>query len=155
MTTNNTNGVFIDLIGSDTHVPSYDVFLNVGNSIKSKNKNLNKFTKEYQDMITKNKSTIVRMAKLEEIIMQMRSVEELDEIKLSMVRKYIYARAPFYRMGKISKDIRIIVDKVEFWSSDLKRLHNNEIFMNKAKSKLIEAMTEEINNNIREYELTK
>lgn len=150
---NNTNGVFIDLIGSDTNIPSYDVFLNQGD--KSKNKNLNKFTKEYQDLITDNKSTIIRMAKLEEIIMQIRSLENLTDIKLSMVRDYIYARSPFYRMGKVSKDIRVIVDKSDFWSTDLKRLIKNEIFMEKARTKLIDAMKDEIKNNINEYEITK
>jgi hypothetical protein len=154
MNINNTNGVFIDLIGSDTNVPSYDVFLNIGNTTTN-NKNLNKFTNEYKEMVTKNKSTIVRMAKLEEIIMQIRSIDDMSEIKLSMVRNYIYARAPFYRMGKVSKDIRIIVDKVDFWSTDLKRLRENEIFMNKAKSKLIDTMTEEVRSNMEEYELTK
>lgn len=152
----NTNGVFIDLIGSDTNVPSYDVFLNIGTGInKSKNKDLNKFTKEYQDLITENKSTIVRMAKLEEIIMQIRSVENMNDIKLSMVRDYIYARSPFYRMGKVSKDIRVIVDKSEFWTTDLKRLMKNDTFMDKARTKLIDAMKEEIKNNISDYEITK
>lgn len=156
MSTNKiTNGVFIDLIGSDTQVPSYDVFTNYENT--NKNKKLSKYTKEYKDLITKHKSTIIRMASLEEIIMQLRSVEELNTntIKLSLVRDYIYARAPFFRLGKVTKDIRIIVDRSEFWSTDLDSLLTNQEFMNKAQKKLLDAMNEEIKENINIFESTK
>jgi hypothetical protein len=95
------------------------------------------------------------MGKLEEIILQLRAVENLENIKLSIVRDYIYARCPFFRLGKSSKDIRIIVDRSEFWSVDLKSLLNNQNFMDKAKSKLIDAMNIEIKNNITEYEAIK
>ena len=156
MSTNKiTNGVFIDLIGSDTQVPSYDVFTNYENT--NKNKKLSKYTKEYKDLITKHKSTIIRMASLEEIIMQLRSVEELNSntIKLSLVRDYIYARAPFFRLGKVTKDIRIIVDRSEFWTTDLDSLLTNQEFMNKAQKKLLDAMNEEIKENINIFESTK
>lgn len=156
MSTNKiTNGVFIDLIGSDTQVPSYDVFTNYENT--NKNKKLSKYTKEYKDLITKHKSTIIRMASLEEIIMQLRSVEELNTntIKLSLVRDYIYARAPFFRIGKVTKDIRIIVDRSEFWTTDLDSLLTNQEFMNKAQKKLLDAMNEEIKENINIFESTK
>lgn len=156
MSTNKTtNGVFIDLIGSDTQVPSYDVFTNYENT--NKNKKLSKYTKEYKDLITKHKSTIIRMASLEEIIMQLRSVEELNTntIKLSLVRDYIYARAPFFRVGKVTKDIRIIVDRSEFWTTDLDSLLTNQEFMNKAQKKLLDAMNEEIKENINIFESTK
>jgi len=150
-----TNGVFIDLIGSETQLPSYDVFTNYENT--NKNKKLSKYTKEYKGLITQHKSTIIRMAQLEEIIMQLRSIEELDanNIKLSLVRDYIYARAPFFRLGKVTKDIRIIVDRSEFWSTDLDSLLTNDAFMNKAKKKLLDAMNEEVSVNINSFESSK
>ena len=149
-----TNGVFIDLIGSETQVPSYDVFLNY--EVKKKNKDLTKFTKEYKSLITQHKSTIIRMAELEEIIMQLRSIEELspENIKLSVVRDYIYARAPFFRLGKVTKDIRVIVGRSEFWPN-FDGLLQNKNFTDLAVSKLREAMTIEVNENIRKFEVTK
>jgi hypothetical protein len=151
-TKNVTKGVFIHLIGSDTEIPSYDVLLNYK---VSKDKTLKKYTSEYSNLITKHKPIINNMGKLEEIILQLRAVENLENIKLSIVRDYIYARCPFFRLGKSSKDIRIIVDRSEFWSVDLKSLLNNQNFMDKAKSKLIDAMNIEIKNNITEYEAIK
>jgi hypothetical protein len=147
-----TKGVFIDLIGSDTEIPSYDVFLTYENT---KNKTLNKYTKEYSKLITQHKPTINRMAKLEEIVLQLRAIEKVDDIKLSLVRDYIYARTPFFRLGKTTKDIRVLVDRSEFWTKDLESLLTNEAFMIKAKNKLIDAMNEEVSSNIKEFESTK
>jgi hypothetical protein len=147
-----TKGVFIDLIGSDTEIPSYDVFLTYENT---KNKTLNKYTKEYSKLITQHKPTINRMAKLEEIVLQLRAIEKVDDIKLSLVRDYIYARTPFFRLGKTTKDIRVLVDRSEFWTTDLESLLTNEAFMIKAKNKLIDAMNEEVSSNIKEFESTK
>lgn len=154
MSTNKiTKGVFIDLIGSETEIPSYDVFLNYNHT--KKDKKLTKYTNEYKDLITKHKSTIIKMAELEEIILQLRSIDEINDIKLSLVREYIYARAPFFRLGKVTKDIRIIVDRSEFWSTDLNSLLTNETFMQKAKLKLLDAMNEEVSENIKRFESTK
>jgi hypothetical protein len=147
-----TKGVFIDIIGSDTEIPSYDVFLTYENT---KNNTLNKYTKEYSKLITQHKPTINRMAKLEEIVLQLRAIENVDDIKLSLVRDYIYARTPFFRLGKTTKDIRVLVDRSEFWTTDLESLLTNENFMIKAKNKLIDAMNEEVSSNIKEFESTK
>jgi predicted DNA-binding protein (UPF0278 family) len=68
-----------------------------------------------------------------------------------LVREYIYARCSFFRMGKTSKDIRVIVDNVEFWDNDVTNLFGNEKFMEKAKNKLVYAMTNEIESNIETY----
>jgi hypothetical protein len=83
--------------------------------------------------------------------MQMRSMENIEDIKLSLVREYIYARCSFFRMGKTSKDIRVIVDNVEFWDNDVTNLFGNEKFMEKAKNKLVYTMRTEIESNIETY----
>ena len=80
--------------------------------------------------------------------MQIRSRDNLDEIKLSLVREYIYARCSFYRADKTAKDIRIIVDNVEFWENNMDNLLKNKTFMDKARTKLVKAMNNEIANNI-------
>lgn len=149
------DGVFIDLIGDETQISSYDKFINYGKEIKSKNSDLLSLTKEYKNIIGKNKGTINKLAKLEEVIMQLRCIEDLSEIKLSLVRDYLYARTPFYRLGKANKDIRIIVDRHEFWSTDLNELGTNKEFMSKANEKLTAAMLSELQENISEYRKLK
>jgi hypothetical protein len=93
---------------------------------------------------------------MEEIIMQMRSKETIEDIKLSLVRDYIYARCPFFRRGKISKDIRVIVDKSEFWKfKNVDDLLKNKDFVERAISKLTKAMDNEIKNNVHQFNKTK
>ena len=143
-------GVFVDIIGSSSELSSYDVFMN----IKSKNKSnsLKSFLDEYRKIITENKSEFERLAKIEEIIMQLRLLD-IKDIKLSLVREYVYARCSFFRIGKTSKDIRVIVDNVEFWETDMVKLSTNEEFMTKAKNKLIRVMEKEVEENIENLNL--
>lgn len=143
------NGVFVDIVGTDNERSSYDVFMDIGP--KNRSANLNGYLIEYHTIIRDNKTMFERLARLEEIIMQIRSMENITDIKLSLVREYIYARCSFFRTGKTSKDIRVIVDNVEFWDSEVSNLFGNERFMTKAKNKLIDAMTNEIENNIETY----
>jgi hypothetical protein len=96
------------------------------------------------------KSGFETLAKLEEIIMQLRSKETImDELKLSLVREYIYARALFYREGKGTKDIRVIVGKTDVHGEDIELLGNTVEFMELAKGKLLNAMDLEIKENVR------
>ncbi len=85
----------------------------------------------------------------------MRIREDLSDIKLTQVREYIYARTPFYRKDKKSKDVRVIVDKIEFHpEEDLEILSGDKEFMTKAKMKLAQAMDLEIEENIRVFKST-
>jgi hypothetical protein len=149
-------GVFVNIVGNEKEKSSYDRFLDYGSSLANKDsKKLDLFTKRYQDLIVKIKTDLQQLADLEVIIMQIRSKENLnnDDIKLNIVRgDYIYARCPFFRIDKTSKDIRPIVDYVEFCGNDLNKLYNNEKFMNKANSELIKEMEKEIDENIKKYE---
>ena len=82
----------------------------------------------------------------------MRIREDLSDIKLSLVREYIYARTPFYRKDKKAKDVRVIVDKVEFQpqvTAGVEILLGNQEFMAKATEKLGQAMDNEIQENLR------
>jgi hypothetical protein len=94
-----------------------------------------------------------QLASLEEVIMQMRIREDLSNIKLSLVRDYIYARTPFYRKDKKAKDVRVIVSKLdlqpEVTATGIEILLRNKEFMDKAQTKLYEAMTLEIEENLR------
>lgn len=146
-----TEGVFTGIVGTREKISSYDKFLNVNVDLSIKHSpELIKYCKKYKDVITKNKQKFQNLAKLEEVIMQLRSKETLlENMKFSLVREYIYARALFYRDGKGTKDIRVIVEKTDTVGSDLNLLSKTESFVEKAKRKLEEAMDKEIQENIR------
>ncbi len=132
-------GVFIDIVGSKSELSSYDQFINHGDG-KKYSKELKELTGLYKNLITESKLTFEKLASLEEIIIQMRIREDLSDIKLTQVREYIYARTPFYRKDKKSKDVRVIVDKIEFHpesDGNLEILFGNKDFMEKAKAKRI------------------
>jgi hypothetical protein len=147
-----TDGVFVDIVGTAKEINLYTEFLN---NIDSKSKNLKSLRKEYDALTGQNKNLFEKLAKLEEVILQIRAKESImtrpSEVKLSLVREYLYARYPFYRKGMLTKDIRIIVDKSEFWGDNLNVLLKNKEFMTKATDKLSKAMDEEINSNLHEY----
>lgn len=144
------DGVFVDIVGNSNEISQYDKFLNYGKDINT-TKEIERFTREYQELINQNKIGFWKLAKLEEIIMQLRSKENINDVKLSLVREYIYARCPFYRKDKSSKDIRVIVDKSEFVGTNVENLYKDKDFISKAKSKLKTAMEIEIEENINEY----
>jgi len=147
-----TDGVFVDIVGTAKEINLYTEFLN---NIDSKSKNLKTLRKEYDALTGQNKNLFEKLAKLEEVIMQIRAKESImtgpSDVKLSLVREYLYARYPFYRKGMLTKDIRVIVDKSEFWGDNLNVLLKNKEFMTKATDKLSKAMDEEINSNLHEY----
>lgn len=161
-----TSGVFSELVGNSKKISSYDEFINnqisdeVIDELKNSylhsqdlDKEYVKYTEEYKSLINKTKTTFFKLSKLEEVLLQMRSLIGLnnDNIKLSVVREYIYARTPFYRSDKDAKDIRIINGLTEFYGDDMDNLIGNKEFMSKAKDKLSDAMVTEIRNNINEY----
>jgi len=147
-----TDGVFVDIVGTAKEINLYTEFLN---NIDSKSKNLKSLRKEYDALTGQNKNLFEKLAKLEEVILQIRAKESImtgpSDVKLSLVREYLYARYPFYRKGMLTKDIRVIVDKSEFWGDNLNVLLKNKEFMSKATDKLSKAMDEEINSNLHEY----
>lgn len=145
-----TEGVFADLVGDDKTISLYEKFLNYGKDLKS-GKELQKFTQEYRTLIDEYKVNFERLSKLEEIIMQLRSSENIDTIKLSLVREYIYARSPFFRLGRNSKDIRVIVGTTDSYGDNLDKLYKNQEFMDKAVDKIRKAMSTEVQDNIEEY----
>jgi hypothetical protein len=146
-----TEGVFTGIVGTRERISSYDLFLET--MTKKNSPELSKWSKKYRDHINKNKVRFQNLAKLEEVIMQLRSKETLlENIKLSLVREYIYARALFYREGKGTKDIRVIVDKTDIYGDDLNGLLKNKEFMSKAVNKLQAAMDKEIAENVRVIE---
>ena len=146
-------GVFVDMVGTDEKHSAFDVFIN-NNNPSEMSETLSTFVEDYKTTIEKFRKEINRLSVLEEVIMQLRSKESM-EIKLSIAgggssgtSQYVYARSNFYRREKVAKDIRVVVDPLEFWQDKIKTgvedLRKDKDFMNKAKDKLIRAMEEEI-----------
>lgn len=149
-----TEGVFTELVGTSTQISKYDEFIN--NIGVKPSKDLKDLKKDYENLIGQNKLVFQKIAKLEEVILQIRSRDSImtghnDDIKLSLVREYLYARYPFYRKGMTTKDVRVIVDKSEFWGEDMNILVKNKEFMSKATEKLVKAMNVEIDENSHLY----
>ena len=146
------DGVFVDIVGDNSKLSGYDQFLNQGTNNPSRE--LKKLTDDYKIIISENRLVFEKLAALEEIIMQLRIRENLGDIKLSQVREYVYARTPFYRKDKVSKDVRVIVEKIEFYpegTEDINNLFGNQEFMDSAKYKLAKSIDAEISENVRSY----
>lgn len=139
------DGVFIDIVGNNREISCYEQFINqdVINSTQLKN-----LIKQYDGLVQKNKPIFEKLAMLEEIIIQLRIRHTMNDVKLTLVREYIYARIPFYRKDKKAKDVRIIVDKVDHRPESISELAFNRTFMDIARKKLGQAMDIEIKSNI-------
>ena len=104
---------------------------------------INMYQKAFNDIAW----NVEKMSRLEEIVLQQRCMKEYLNIKLSFLREYVYARCPFYRRDKATKDIRVIVSRIDLIYPNripsLDELSNDEEFMTRAKYKLIIAMRDE------------
>jgi hypothetical protein len=147
------DGVFVNIVGTKTKVGDYHTFVNAGAKTGC-SKELTKYTKEYSKMVDKHLETFKKFADLEQIIMQMRVRENVKNIKLTLLRDYIYARVTFYRTHTFTKDIRIIAGTTDIYGEDLKKLYKNKTFMAIAKSKLEAAMDVEIANSKKIIEIS-
>lgn len=147
---NTTNGVFLDIIANDTEISKYDVFIN-GAKDSQKNKQIIGYTKEYKDLTKQYAPVFEKLALLEELILQQRAIVNLTDIKVSFVREYIYVRTPFFRRNHSSKDIRVLVDRNEFWDNT-DDLMNNPKFVEAAKQKLLDAMNASFKDNLEKYQ---
>jgi hypothetical protein len=141
-------GAFTTIVGNDKEKSAYGVFIEHGGKLNQESPELKGYVDEYTQLVGDNVEFFEKLAKLEVVIMQLRSQENIPDIKLSMVRDHIYARAPFYRNNSTANDIRVIVGKTDVWGDNMNELMNNIKFMNKAISKLDKVMNDEIQLNI-------
>lgn len=142
-----TDGVFTDIVASNKRVSEFEIFINVQDTLKKPKGDLKQFLSEYTKLTKQNTVTINRLASLEDVIMQIRTKENLssNDIKLNVVREYIYARTTFHRKDTTTDDIRVIVGQTNEYGTDVNILSGNKTFMELAKNKLTSAMDEIIN----------
>lgn len=150
-----TDGVFVDIVGNDIEKPSYDRFLDLQTSLTKPKKDLGGLLSKYKKKITQNHQLFEELSLLETIIMQMRSRDNLNisDIKLNIVREYIYARIPFHRNDKEGKDVRVIIGLIENHGTDLQNLYGNNSLLEHAKEKLTSVMEKHIQENINKLKL--
>lgn len=114
---------------------------------------------EYKDRITEFTPQVHILAKLETIIMQLKTRSELNDIILYINKgKYIYARCPFYRADNDVNEIRTIIGLTTMFltpGQTLEDLYNNQEFMEMVKEKIALIMEEEIFYSAGEYDLLK
>lgn len=148
----NRKAAFATVMGDDGGVSLYNKFLTDTQKTKVQTPTLDTFVELYKNRVAKVEPELIRLSKIEEILLQIRAKEMIKEIKLSIVRgTYIYARTSFYRHDRKVKDIRVIVDTLTNQNKPFEDLYKNRKFMKLAKEKLIEAMDGEIELNITNY----
>jgi len=153
-----TEGVFVNIVGSASEISKYQQFLHRSPSTILSGK--------YHGLMTaySNKCSVIKMdlqqlAELEVIMMQIRSLSEIEGniVWFQMRNKYVYARCPFFRTDQSINEMRCLIDNIEFYFDDpqeldLSILSGNPEFVQKTVDKLSSKMDEEINENIRNYE---
>lgn len=152
-----TDGVFTDIVGNQYQTPEYERFKNVQNQLNPPKGELKRLLSTYDKLINDNKQLFHKLSSYEEVIMQIRVRDNIknDDIKFNIVREYIYARVPFYRTDKDTKDVRVIVGLTEFYGTDINKMYVNKEFMEKAKEKIILAMDDVIKSNIEQLKKVK
>ena len=144
------DGVFTKIVGTRTTKSSYDLFVEQEKLFSPTDDQLTEFTGKYNKLINENKELFQLLSSMEEVIMQLRSLEVLDKnIKYSVGgrnREYIYARVPFYRHGHNKKTITDIVSKVEVHGNEMVEFPN--ILQSRAQTYLAMKMREVIDTNI-------
>lgn len=146
-----TAGVFTQIVGNERTVPSYERFMKLQDSLKKPSKELKGLLTNYKSLITKNKVSFDIMARLEEVIMQMRVRDNLkfSDIKFIFVRdQYIYARIPFYRGDKDLNEIRVLIGLTEFHGADPEKFSGDKVFVEKTMSRMLDEINKIVNYNL-------
>lgn len=145
-----TERVFADIAGSQTQKEAYKKFLELDKELGLEESDILSLMKStYADLLDESREAIATLARVEEIIIQIRAKEVVDsELRLSLSRNYIYARSLFYRRGNQINDIRVIVGKTSDFGDNIDELLMDEEFRTLCINKLHEAMDKEIDKNV-------
>lgn len=154
------DGVFTKIVGTHKMKDAYDIFLkNCDKYTMEEVQDLRIFVDHYKSLINENKFNIRLLCKLEEVIMQLRQLEDLklsSNVKFRIGgrnNEYVYAYALFYRHGMTRNDISDIVGKVEDLGTDIEVLYNDEELIRLGQIRLEDKMMEGI--SITRREVTK
>jgi len=144
------DGVFTKIVGTRTTKSSYNLFIEQQKLFSPTDDQLTEFIGKYSKLIDANKELFQLLSSVEELVMQLRSLDKLNHnIKYSVGGRnseYIYARAPFYRHGHNKKTITDIVSKVEVHGNEMVEFPN--ILQSRAQTYLAMKMRAVIDTNI-------
>jgi hypothetical protein len=144
------DGVFTKIVGTRTTKSSYDLFIEQQKLYSPTDDQLIEFTGKYIKLINANKELFHLLSSVEELVMQLRSLDTLNHnIKYSVGGRNsenIYARAPFYRHGHNKKTITDIVSKVEVHGNEMVEFPN--ILQSRSQTYLAMKMRVVIDTNI-------
>lgn len=116
------------------------------NEFKSnKNPNIIKLTENYSELYLIVKNTLLTLSKMEELIVQKNTRNNISSISLDIINGYIYARHSFFRTDRDLKDVRVIIAKVDLIKETFKYKNITDLlkqpeFCNICRIKLTKAM---------------
>ena len=144
-----SKGVFTEIVETEKKKSLFNQFITDVSS-DDNSQTVNQLLSRYKKLISNYENVFKELALIEESILQIKTRDSVRDIKLYMVRDYIYARTNFFRLGNDFKDVRIIVDKINNYGiteDNLSSLLENEKFMDKLTRKLNSVMDNEIKTN--------
>jgi hypothetical protein len=144
-----SKGVFTEIVETEKKKSLFNQFITDVSSDEN-GQTVNQLLSRYKKLISNYENVFKELALIEGTILQIKTRDSVRDIKLYMVRDYIYARTNFFRLGNDFKDVRIIVDKINNYGiteDNLSSLLENERFMDKLTRKLNSVMDIEIKTN--------
>ena len=151
------HGVFVNIVGDNKQRPSYEQFIHRPTQGSHPEYCLADYITEYRNKVNQHKLDIEQLAHLEVIIIQIRALSNLaGNVKLYTVRDtYIYGRCPFHRNESDINEVRVLIDPIDLYfpngTADLPILFGNELFMDRVYDKLSTIMSQEIQENVYNY----
>jgi len=128
-------GVFVELMPTQTRKSAVQTFVDkelfMNSSYESE-----LLVEEYKDIVNSIQRELELASLLEELIMLHRAKNNIRDIKISLVREYIYVRMNCYRPTIATKDIRVIVGTTSHYGDNVDALIEDAYFMGKAKQKI-------------------
>ena len=121
-------------------------------SILNSDEEQEKYETIYMNHILTGIQSMELFASVEEILLQLRTKNNLNDFKLGTQNDQVYAIAPFYKSKTENKHIKVYLGPTSLHGDNLVELSENKIFMMIAKERLINKMDEVVHNNIDEFE---
>ena len=146
-------GVFVELKATHKRKSAIQTFVDKEHFMNSSQES-RLLLEEYTDTVIAMQRELKLASLLEELIMLHRAKNNITDIKIYLVREYIYVRMNCYRPYNETKDLRVIVGTIYQYSDNVESLFLNEEFMDKAKKKLkshIDEMIESKRNELNQF----
>lgn len=128
-------GVFVELKATHKRKSAIQTFVDKEHFMKSSHET-GLLLEEYTETVISIQRELKLASLLEELIMLHRAKNNIMDIKISLVREYIYVRMNCYRPDIETKDLRVIVGTTYQYGNNVDVLFANENFMDKARRKI-------------------